>query len=565
MKKTNTTFDANISEIKKDNNNSDLKSDCIDFSAYIFQIDSNLDYLNNIADYISKIYLKKLVYNNAFNEIHNEFKKRLFKRKLVKSEYVGVWGWNSWCGIHIFPLLTSNKIMEIYKNTVDVGFSHLEPENGILPHAVLHKNGIFAGEPTYKCYGGIHGEDYNIDNILCWAKMAMEYFLATNDYEWFNSQKMTIISTTVDFFLNNYRAKYNPALLYSGIEGDWTECTNWELDNSDINVNMLRTLELLIECEKIFGKSYSNSNFNYKDIFNEILQNFNKPIEEGGFWHNKLGFYVHGNDGKGIHIEGDKYFESTVNYFSILWNFAPENYSKRIFEYLNKHHEEIENPKPVYVPVLTNYKPRTNARRKNYGKTVTNGDIWVVLGAHATAARLKKGFIDIGTKMYKAILKHSQDHGFFHNSIYLNGSVNDSWDPEVANNGAPYPPLIYGLLGIELKAEGIKFKISCLKNIKSLKMILFLFQIPHYFEISWTSDNTNFKQAIVAKLNENYYSNLTAIKPNSLLKRINLAEFLQSKNIIDEKTIVKNKEFMILRSNNLKIKEFDNRYNHSYS
>ena len=50
----------------------------------------------------------------------------------------------------------------------------------------------------------------------------------------------------------------------------------------------------------------------------------------------------------------------------------------------------------VPYPVLTNYLPRTGARRTNYGKTVTNGDIWMVLGAHAAATRSQSGFPERG-------------------------------------------------------------------------------------------------------------------------------------------------------------------------
>ncbi|MHA1819743.1 MAG: hypothetical protein ACTSVC_04670 [Promethearchaeota archaeon] len=549
-----------------DNNDNEDLSGFRAFTPFIFKISSNLEYLNDIDEYIATIYLKRLVYNDAFNEIHNKFKRTLFKRrkKLVKSEFVGIWGWNSWCGIHTFPILTDGKIYDIYKNTVDVGFTHREEGTGLLPHAVLHKidnNGVieFAGEPTYKCYDGVHGEDYNIDNILCWAKMAMEYFLATGDFDWFNAEKMRVISMTIDFFLDNYRDKFNPELIYTGIEGDWTECTNWTLDNSNASVNMLRTLELFIECEKLFTfkNSFSATHYDYQDVFDRMLLNFNKPVEEGGFWHDDLGFYVHGNDGKGGHIEGDKYFESTVNYFALLWGYAPKKYANRIFEYLNTKGKEVENPPNVALPVLTNYMPRTNARRKRYGYDVTNGDIWTVLGAHATAARLKYGFIDIGTGMYKKLLQYGKESGFFHNSVYLDGSFNDSWDPEVANNGTPYPPLLYGLLGLKLNAGGIEFNISALQNIKWLKLIIFLFNSPHLFQTSWHNNEHRPYQTIVAKLDKDRLFSLIQTNKFDLndidLNTDNDEHGPSLSEIIIQKEVINNCKFTILRDKSLKI------------
>lgn len=435
------------------------------------------------------IYFGQLLNKGVINEIHNTFKTRFFKRKLVKSEYCGVWGWNSWCGIHTFPLLITGSLNEIYKRTVDVGFERLEPITGILPHAIIHKDGIFGSEHTYKCYSGVHGESYNTDNILCWAKMSMEYYLVTEDNIWFTDDKMKIIAHTIDFFLENYRRRFNPNLIEIGIEGDWTECTNWELDNSNVNVNMIETIRLFIECAKLKAKNIQLfTHLDYTSIRDQMISAFNKDYTEGGFWHNELGFYIHGNDGKGENIHGDKYFESTVNYFSILWEIAPEEHKRRIWEYIEKNKTKIEEP----YPVLTNYLPRTGTRRIPYGRTVTNGDIWFVLGGHAAAARLQSGFYEQGSKMFKSIIDYEIKHGMIHNCVYQNGTTNDSWDPEVANFGAPFATLILGLLGIRLYATGIKFNIANVSDLINLKIKLYIQNQPILFEINWQSDKLKF-------------------------------------------------------------------------
>ncbi len=193
----------------------------------IFTLNSNISWLNSIPHSIETVFLGKLLYHGVFNEIHDTYRKRFFKRKLIKAEPVGVWGWNSWCGIHTFPLLTGLTINQILTATYDVGFQRTESSTGLLPHAIVHDKGVFGSQLTYKCYDGIHGEGYNLDNILCWAKMAMEYFLITNDRQWFTSEIFGKITHTIDYILENFRGKFNSALIYAGIEGDWTECTNW--------------------------------------------------------------------------------------------------------------------------------------------------------------------------------------------------------------------------------------------------------------------------------------------------------------------------------------------------
>ncbi|MHA1791509.1 MAG: hypothetical protein ACTSVI_02625, partial [Promethearchaeota archaeon] len=272
---------------------------------------------------------------------------------------------------------------------------------------------------------------------------------------------------TIDHILNNFRKKYNPKLIYTGIEGDWTECTAWEADNSNVNVNMIKVLELAIECQKLLKVTCTN--LDYNEIRATMITEFNKTIEEGGFWNPDSGFYVHGNDGKGENVHGDKYFESTVNYFAMLWNVATKEKRKEIWKYINSHHD-IELP----FPVLTNYLPRTGARREQYGKTVTNGDVWMVLGSHAAATRLMDGYQEQGTKMYEAILKYARREGIIHNSIYpKTGKSDDSWDPEMANHGAFFAAFVLGVLGIKLHASGIEFNLNPLVNMTFLETLIY--------------------------------------------------------------------------------------------
>nr|MDO8113127.1 hypothetical protein [Candidatus Sigynarchaeota archaeon] len=447
-----------------------------------FSLHSNLSWLDAIAGKIKSVYLDKLYHDGVYNEIHCDYKKSfLGKRKLISSAFVGIWGWNSWCGIHTFPVITGGELASIYKRTVDAGFARTEPSIGLLPHAVVHENGVFGSRTEFKCSGGAHGEGYNLDNMLCWAKMAMEYFLTTND-PWFTVEKFTIITHTVDYMLDYFRGKYDPVLVEAGIEGDWTECTDWELDNADVNANMIETLRLAIECQALLGKPGTGKD--YKAVRDQMIAAFNKPVQQGGFWDPAARHYIHGNDGRGDIVHGDKYFEATANYFALLWHIAPIENRKQLWKYINEHRKPIEMP----YPVLTNYLPRTGARRKNYGSTVTNGDVWMVLGAHAAAARLQDGFIPEGTAMYKAIVDYEASEGVLHNCIYpKRNTVNDSWDPEIANYGALWAPLVLGVLGIVPRAAGLEFNITGLEGLASLGMTFFFDGYLHRLLASWTN------------------------------------------------------------------------------
>ncbi len=446
----------------------------------IFSISSNLPWLDGLPRRIETVYLGKLLWNGVYNEVQCKYRYFLWQKRLVSSTHVGVWGWNSWCGIHTFPLLTGGDLAGIYKATVDVGFARTDQSTGLLPHAVIHKDGVFGSQTEFMCYGGQHSEAYNLDNMLCWAKMAMEYFLATNDKEWFTPAKLATIICTVNYMLDNLRARFNPTLVEAGIEGDWTECTDWTLDNANVNANLIDALRLLVECQALLGEKGTSRD--YPAIREAMIAAFNAPVKDGGFWDPDRGYYIHGNDGKGETIHGDAYFESTANYFAMLWRVAPPEVRERIWGHADAHRQPLEMP----WPVLTNLGPRTGARRKDYGRTVTNGDVWMVLGAHAAAARLQDGYIKEGTEMYKAIVDYEAREGVLHNCLYPgSNTVNDSWDPEVANYGALFAPLVSGALGVVPGAKGLSFNVAGLDGLEKLDMTFFFDGREHLLRARW--------------------------------------------------------------------------------
>ncbi len=470
-----------------------------------FKIYSGDPLLDAIPSRLETVYMQQLLHNDTFNECYNKYKRKWFKKERISRRFIGIWGWNSWCGIHALNLLTGKNFRRILRNTIDVGFQHTESTTGMLPHAVLHNNDVFASQTEFKCYSGKNGEAYNLDNIICWAKMAMEYYLASADHEWFES-KLPTIETTINYILDNFRSKFNDKLIEIGIEGDWTECTNWELDNANVNVNIIEALRLLIESINLLKKSNANLQ-RYQSIRSQLIEEFNKDIAAGGFWHPEKHYFVHGNDGTGANIHGDKYFESTANYFALLWNIANDKNKKELWTYIDSVSKKLEFP----YPVLTNLYPRTGSRRQNYGFTVTNGDVWMVLGAHAAAARMQAGYLDIGSKMYNAILEYENREGVLHNCIYFKNRVNDTWDPEIANYGALYVPFVFGILGAQTTADGLELNVKRYLNIKRLQTNLYFRDSEIRIDIEFVNNNS-------------IVGNLEIKRPNNSIENIEINE-----------------------------------------
>ncbi len=441
-------------------------------------LETEAAWLDHIHQVIQTVFLNQLTHRERFCELHTD-------RNGVRKP-VGIWGWNTWCGIHDMTPLVGESVHSIMRNTFDEGLNRTERGTGLLPHAILIDSdgriGYCDGKERveYRTYSGIHGEDYCLDNIICWAKMILEFFLYTRDREWFTLDKLARIERSTDYILDDLRSAYNPALIESGIEGDWTENTNWHADNSNNNVCMVQCLDQLVQVESIFGRDAQSER--YQAIGREIRSHFCAGVDEGGFWLADKGFFIHGNDGAGKRTYGERYFESTANYFSILWDVASPRQADGIWRYLDLH-PEIELP----YPVLTNHNPRDSARRMNYGHTVTDGDIWLTLGSHAAAARLRSGHRSKATEMYRAIVEYERREGTIHNNIYPDGTSNLSWSPEIGNYGSLFTPLVEGVLGIRPIDQGLLVQPLALEGMRHLRTMIPLSYAGKAFhlDISW--------------------------------------------------------------------------------
>jgi len=442
-------------------------------------IESNVGWFDHIPSRIQSVFLKQLTYQGCFAEVHAP------DEHCSEKYFAGIWGWNTWCALHDMVPLAGPEVQQIMRNTFQVGLNSIEPETGLFPHSVLiGPKGVIGSKVEYRTYGGAHGEGYNLDNILCWAKMILEYVLYTRDLQWFTPQKLAAIENCIGYILKNFRSKFNPHLIETGIEGDWTENTNWEGDNAIVNANMYHCLHLLAGVQNLQGSVEKVEK--YLELAEEISLAFNLLSSKGGFWDEKRGYYLHGNDGTGKQVYGDDYFETSANIFAILWGMADEYRTNSIWKFMDAH-PEIELP----YPVLTNLYSRTCARRPEYGHTVCNGDIWFTLGAHTAVARLNCGYVKKATEMFRAILNYELKEGTIHNNIYPDGSVNADWSPEMANYGSLFTILVEGLLGIRPSSEGLlihPYPLGGMSHLKTLSPLYYALK-PFYLDIRFDGPN----------------------------------------------------------------------------
>ena len=447
--------------------------------------DSSIDWFEHIPSRIKSVFLEQLTYQGCFAEVHAP------DERSQKKYFAGIWGWNTWCGIHDMTPLADPEVRQVIKNTLQVGFNSIEPETGLFPHAVMiGPDGVMGSKIEYKTYSGEHGEAYNLDNIICWMKMILEFVLYTRDMQWFTPQKLAAIENCIAYILKNFRLNFNPVLLEAGIEGDWTENTNWEADNAIVNANMYDCLQLLAGVQGIMGSVEKVGK--YLELADEILIAYNFLTSKGGFWDDKRGYYVHGNDGIGQQIYGDDYFDTSANIFPMLWGIADKHRAEEVWKFIDAH-PQIEAP----YPVLTNLLPRTSPRRPDYGHAVCNGDIWFCVGAMAGVARLKYGYAEKAARIFKTILDYEMKEGTLHNNIYPDGSVNAAWSPEVANYGSLFTILVQGFLGMHPTSEGLLISPSRIGGVNYFRTLQPLYYASKPFNLEIRFDGPALKRVKV--------------------------------------------------------------------
>lgn len=91
-------------------------------------IASEIDWLDDIPRRIDSVFLGQLTHRNRFCEL------RAVEEGGNKP--VGIWGWNTWCGIHDITPLVGNSVHGIMRNTFDEGLRRTEVGTGLLPHCI---------------------------------------------------------------------------------------------------------------------------------------------------------------------------------------------------------------------------------------------------------------------------------------------------------------------------------------------------------------------------------------------------------------------------------------------
>lgn len=250
---------------------------------------------------------------------------------------------------------------------------------------------------------------YTIDSQTGYVINTTEQFDLCGDINWLQSHKESCEKALgwlikrdsnnngIFEMMNDYTSQ--------GTASDWLDVVWASFENAFVNAQMYEALNLWADCESILGDK-TKSDY-YRSIGTKLKENFNKPINEGGFWAPQKKQYVYWRDKDGT-VHGDN-FVTPVNFAAIAFGLCDDK--KRIEMILDEIEKRTVAENLFHWPLcFDSFRKEEVADSQKIFPTYENGDIfptWGYLGVRAYAGYKK----DIALKYIKNILEQYKKDG----------------------------------------------------------------------------------------------------------------------------------------------------------
>lgn len=189
------------------------------------------------------------------------------------------------------------------------------------------------------------------------------------------------------------------------IASDWLDIVWASFENAFVNAQMYEALNLWANCESILGDKVKSDY--YYAVASKLKENFNKPIEEGGFWASEKKQYIYWRDKDGS-VHGDN-FVTPVNFAVIAFGLCDDK--SRIKIILDEIEKRTSAEKLFHWPLcFDSYREEEVSSRQWPFPEYENGDIfptWGYLGVRSYADYNK----EIALKYIKNILEQYNKDG----------------------------------------------------------------------------------------------------------------------------------------------------------
>ncbi|MDR0748583.1 MAG: hypothetical protein LBF62_03295 [Tannerellaceae bacterium] len=226
---------------------------------------------------------------------------------------------------------------------------------------------------------------YTVDSQTGQVINTAELFNLNGDIDWLRSHKNSC-EKALEWLIkrdSNRNGIFEMMNSYTGegLASDWLDIVWASFENAFVNAQMYEALNLWAECELVMGDDEKAAR--YRNIAERLKDSFNKPIEEGGFWHAQKKQYVYWRDKDGS-VHGDN-LVTPVN-FAVI-GFGLCNDKERIKMILEEIEKRTVAEHLFHWPLcFDSYREEEVSNRQWPFPVYENGDIfptWGYLGVRA--------------------------------------------------------------------------------------------------------------------------------------------------------------------------------------
>jgi hypothetical protein len=240
---------------------------------------------------------------------------------------------------------------------------------------------------TYNAETGYHEAKwgYTIDSQPDYVINTAEQFDLCGDIQWLKSHKLSC-EKALDWLIkrdSNHNGIFEMMCDNTGEEkcSDWTDIVWVSFENAFVNVQMYEALQLWADCEKVLGDAEKATE--YLNVAARLKQAFNRPVNEGGFWHPEKKQYIYWRDKDGS-IHGDNMF-TPLNFAAIAFRICDD--PERIAAILDRIEQRTVAENLFHWPLCFDSFQREEVHILNWPfPKYENGDIfptWGYLGIRA--------------------------------------------------------------------------------------------------------------------------------------------------------------------------------------
>jgi len=226
---------------------------------------------------------------------------------------------------------------------------------------------------------------YTVDSQTGYIINTAEQFDQCGDLEWLRSHK-TSCEKALNWLIrkdsnNNGIFEMVNSSVSEEKASDWLDIVWAGFENAFVNAQMYEALNLWADCERIMG-DHEISDY-YSAVAEKMKKNFNKHIDEGGFWSAEKKQYVYWRD-KDSSVHGDN-LVTPVNFAVIAFGLCDDK--ERVNQILDQIEKRTQAENLFHWPLCFDSYKREEVHINNWPfPKYENGDIfptWGYLGIRA--------------------------------------------------------------------------------------------------------------------------------------------------------------------------------------